>query len=227
MELNKIVNADSIEAMKNMESECIDLVITDPPYRVISGGKPHKKGQPSGMLSKNDGKIFEYNDVNPEIWIPEVYRILKNNSHCYIMTNTINLENYLRICRETGFGLHNVLTWEKNNVTPSRWYMKNGEFIIFLRKGKAKTINNVSSKMIHQFNNIIGNKTHPTEKPVDLMKFYISNSSDNGDLVFDPFSGTGATLVAAKELNRQYLGYEIDKKYFDIAETRLVGDING
>ncbi len=213
--------------MKNMESECIDLVITDPPYRVISGGKPHKKGQPSGMLSKNDGKIFEYNDVNPEIWIPEVYRILKNNSHCYIMTNTINLENYLRICRETGFGLHNVLTWEKNNVTPSRWYMKNGEFIIFLRKGKAKTINNVSSKMIHQFNNIIGNKTHPTEKPVDLMKFYISNSSDNGDLVFDPFSGTGATLVAAKELNRQYLGYEIDKKYFDIAETRLVGDING
>lgn len=219
--INRIINADSIKAMANMDSECVDLIITDPPYRCISGGKPYKKEQPSGILSKNDGKIFEYNGANPEIWIPQLYRILKDNSHCYIMTNTINLENYLRISRETGFLLHNVLLWEKNNCTPSRWYMKNGEFTLFLRKGKAKPINNIGSKMVHKFNNIIGNKTHPTEKPVDLMKFYIANSSKEGDIVFDPFCGAGSTLVAAKELHRQYLGYEIDKKYFYIAESRI------
>ena len=219
---NKIYNLDVLELFKNIEDECVDLVVTDPPYKVISGGKPHKKGQPSGMLSKNDGKIFKHNDIKPEIWIPEIYRVLKEGSHCYIMTNTINLENYLRICRETGFGLHNVLCWEKNNVTPSRWYMKNCEFTLFLRKGKAKTINNVGSKMIHQFDNIIGNKIHPTEKPVELMKFYIANSSNIDDLVFDPFSGSGSTLIAAKELGRKYLGCEIDKEYYDISLNRLV-----
>ena len=219
---NKIYNLDILELLKNIGDRCVDLVVTDPPYKVISGGKPHKKGQPSGMLSKNDGKIFKHNDIKPEIWIPEIYRVLKEGSHCYIMTNTINLENYLRICRETGFGLHNVLCWEKNNVTPSRWYMKNCEFTLFLRKGKAKTINNVGSKMIHQFDNIIGNKTHPTEKPIELMKFYIANSSNIDDLVFDPFSGSGSTLIAAKELGRKYLGCEIDKEYYDISLNRLV-----
>jgi site-specific DNA-methyltransferase (adenine-specific) len=207
--------------MKEISDETIDLVVTDPPYPVISGGKPHKKGQPSGMLSKNDGKIFKHNNVDPQIWIPEIYRILKQNTQCYIMTNTINMEKYLRICRECGFGLHNILCWHKNNVTPSRWYMKNAEFTLFLRKGKAKRINNVGSKMIHEFNNIIGNKTHPTEKPVELMKFYIENSSSKDDIVFDPFMGTGSTLVAAKELDRKWIGCEIDEEYFNIANERL------
>lgn len=222
--INQVINSDAILGMKKIPSESIDLVVTDPPYRVISGGKPHKKGQPSGILSKNDGKIFKYNDVKPEEWIPEVFRVLKKQTHCYIMTNTINLEDYLRICRETGFGLHSVLCWEKNTVTPSRWYMKNCEFVLFLRKGKAKRINNVGSKTIHQFPNIVENRTHPTEKPVELMKFYIANSSKEHDIVFDPFCGTGATLVAAKALNRRYLGFEIEEEYYNIAVKRLNQD---
>lgn len=173
------------------------------------------------MLSKNDGKIFDHNDINPEVWIPEIYRVLKDDSQCYIMINTINMENYLRICREAGFKLHNILSWKKSNCTPSRWYMKNCEFTLFLRKGKAKTINNVESKMIHEFPNIIGNKLHPTEKPVDLMKYYIENSSNVGDIVFDPFMGVGSTGVAANELDRDFIGIEIDKEYYDIAKERL------
>ena len=173
------------------------------------------------MLSKNDGKIFDYNDIRPEEWIPEVFRILKDQTQCYIMCNTINLESYLRICRETGFLLHNVLVWKKNNVTPSRWYMKNGEFTLFLRKGKAKTINNVGSKMVHDFPNILGNKSHPTEKPPDLMKFYIENSSNPDDLICDPFMGTGAVGVAALESGRCFLGCDLDESYFNIAKHRL------
>lgn len=216
-------NGDCLELIKDIPDNSIDLLVTDPPYKCISGGKPHKKGQPSGMLSKNDGKIFEHNNIKPEIWIPEVYRVLKEGTHCYIMVNTLNLENYLKICRECGFGLHSVLCWKKNNVTPSRWYMKNCEFTLFLRKGKAKTINNVGSKMIHEFDNIIGNKLHPTEKPVELMEYYITNSSNVGDTVLDPFMGSGTTGVACKNLNRKFIGIELDDTYYEIANNRING----
>ena len=137
------------------------------------------------------------------------------------MTNTINLENYLAIARKVGFGLHSVLVWEKNNVTPSRWYMKNGEYTLFLRKGKAKTINNVGSKMVHRFDNIIGNKRHPTEKPVELMELYVGNSTKEGDIVLDCFMGSGSTGVACKNLNRNFIGIEIDENYFNIAKERI------
>jgi len=219
MQLNIIHNEDFL--LNDLPNECVDLVVTDPPYECISGGKPHKKGQPSGMLSKNDGKIFDFNNIKAEVWIPEIYRVLKPNTQCYIMTNTINLEDYLRICRETGFLLHSLLVWKKNNVTPSRWYMKNGEYTLFLRKGKAKTINNVGSKMVHEFDNILGNKLHPTEKPVDLMKLYITNSSNENDIVLDPFIGSGTTAVACIESNRKFIGYEIDEKYYNIAKNRI------
>lgn len=221
MENITLYHDDCMNVLKNISDNSIDLVVTDPPYKVISGGKPHKKGQPSGMLSKNDGKIFKYNNIKPEVWMPEVYRVLKEGTHCYIMTNTINLEDYLRIARECGFGLHNVLSWEKNNCTPSRWYMKNGEFTLFLRKGKAKAINNPGSKMIHSFDNIIGNKIHPTEKPVELMKFYIENSSSVGDIVLDPFMGSNSTGRACRELDRKFIGIEIDDEYFKVDQEEM------
>lgn len=221
MENITLYHDDCMNVFKNIPDNSIDLVVTDPPYKVISGGKPHKKGQPSGMLSKNDGKIFKYNNIKPEVWMPEVYRVLKEGTHCYIMTNTINLEDYLRIARECGFGLHNVLSWEKNNCTPSRWYMKNGEFTLFLRKGKAKAINNPGSKMIHSFDNIIGNKVHPTEKPVELMKFYIENSSSVGDIVLDPFMGSNSTGRACRELDRKFIGIEIDDEYFKVDQEEM------
>lgn len=221
MENVKLYNDDCLKVLKEIKDNSIDLIVTDPPYPVISGGKPKEKGQPGGMLSKNDGKIFEHNDIKPEDWFPELYRILKDGSHCYVMTNTINLEKYLTLARTSGFQLHNLLIWEKNNVTPNRWYMKNCEYVLFLRKGKAKAINNPGSKTVHQVDNILGNKEHPTEKPVDLMKLYVENSSNEGDLVLDPFMGAGSTGIAATETNRKFIGIELDKKYFNIAKKRI------
>ena len=210
--------------MKNIKSECIDLLVTDPPYKTITGGKNNGKNhkRPKGILNENNG-LFDYQDVNISDWMPEVYRVLKEGSHAYIFTNVLNLSEMLNESQKAGFQLHNLLVWEKNNCTPSQYYMKNCEYVLFIRKGKAKWISDIGgSKTVHQFDNIIGNKTHPCEKPVELLKFYIANSSCEGDIVFDPFAGTGSTMVAAKELNRQFLGYEIDKKYFDIAKERLL-----
>ncbi len=217
----ELIQGDCLEVLKTFPKNSIDCIVTDPPYKCISGGKPHRKDQPSGILSKNDGKIFDYNNIEPELWFPELYRVLKNGSQCYIMTNTINLEKFLALARKCGFGLHNVLVWKKNNVTPSRWYMKNGEYTLFLRKGKAKTINNVGSKTVHEFDNVIGNKVHPTEKPVELMKYYIENSTNENDTVLDPFMGSGSTGIAAKILHRDFIGIEIDENYFRIAEERI------
>lgn len=221
--VNTVYNEDSITAMKSMKSECVDLLITDPPYKTITGGNNNGKNseRPKGMLSGNR-KLFANQSIKISEWIPEAYRVLKQGCHAYIFTNVLNLTEMLNVSQQVGFQLHNLLCWEKNNCTPSQYYMKNCEYVLFLRKGKAKWINNIGeSKTVHQFKNIIGNKTHPCEKPVDLMKYYITNSSQGGDIVFDPFCGTGSSMVAAKELNRNYIGFEINKQYFDITNERL------
>ena len=198
----------------------VDAIVTDPPYKVISGGKPKHKGQPSGLLSKNDGKIFTHNDLKEEDWFPKIFKLLKEGGHCYIMTNTLNLERYLRLARETGFLLHNLLVWEKNNCTPNRWYMKNCEYTLFLRKGRAKQINNVGDKTVHKFKNG-QNKIHPSEKPIELMKMYVANSTNENELVLDFAMGSGTTGVACKNLNRKFIGIELDENYFNIAEDRI------
>ena len=219
-----LIFGDCIEKMKGLQDRSIDLVVTDPPYKTISGGDSNGKNsvRPKGILSGNR-KLFKYqNEVLVEQWMPELYRILKDGSHCYIFTNSMNMREMLNAAYDSGFKLHNILVWEKNNCTPSQFYMKNCEYILFLRKGKAKWINNIgSSKTAHHFDNIIGSKQHPTEKPVDLMKFYIENSTNFGDIVLDPFMGSGSTGVACVETGRSFIGIELDSEYFEIAKERL------
>lgn len=220
----KLYNDNCLNVLKDIPSESIDLVITDPPYLTISGGNKSEKWLSSyknSVLYRNDGKIFDYNDIDHLSWLKEVYRVLKPNTHCYIMTNLLNLFELEKLAEEVGFKLHNLLVWEKNTANANRWYMKNCEYTLFFRKGEAKTINDPSSKTVHKFNNPVGNKNHPTEKPVDLMQFYITNSSKEGDVVLDLFMGSGTTGVAAKLTNRDFIGIEIDPKYFEIAKKRI------
>ncbi len=221
MDVNVIFNQDFLT--NDLEDNCIDLIVTDPPYKTITGGDSNGKNseRPKGMLSGNR-KLFNYQKLSIPYWMPEIYRVLKNDSHCYIFTNVLNLGEMLNESKKVGFGLHNILVWEKNNCTPSQYYMKNCEYILFLRKGKAKWINNIGgSKTVHKFNNIIGDKLHPCEKPVDLLKFYISNSSNECDIVLDPFMGSGSTAIACLKTNRRYLGYEVDEKYYNVAIRRI------
>ena len=208
-----------------MDNETVNLIVTDPPYKTITGGDSNGKNseRPKGMLSGNRKLFSHQNNIKISDWMPEIYRILKTESHAYVFTNSLNLQDMLNEAKKVGFKLHNLLIWEKNNCTPSQFYMKNCEYILFLRKGKAKWINDIGgSKTVHKFDNIIGNKTHPCEKPVELLKFYISNSSNEGDIVFDPFAGTASTGVAAAELSREFWGCEIDKEYFDIGNKKLL-----
>ena len=215
-----ILNADYLPAIKNLKNDSIDLIVTDPPYKVISGGNK-SAGRPVGILERNDGKIFEHNDVDMAVAFKEMYRVLKDDSHIYIMTNMLNLFKFHEQMIEAGFKIHNLLVWKKNNCTPNRWYMKNCEYTIFARKGKAKTINNPGAKTVHDFDNILGTKNHPTEKPVELIKFYVENSSNEGDTVLDPFMGGGSCAMACKNINRDFIGFEIDPIHFKTTQDRL------
>lgn len=216
-----IAPGDALELLKNIPDGSVDLIVTDPPYRCISGGRAGKKNQPKGILTVNDGKLFKHNDVKARDWFPELHRVLKDGAQCYIMVNLLNLYEYLTLASGTGFHVHNLLVWKKNNVTPNRWYMKNAEFTLFLCKGKAKPINDCGSKQVYECANIVGSKLHPTEKPVELMELYIKNSSNQGDIVLDPFLGSGTTAVAAIRTGRRYIGFELDAKYFEIAQKRI------
>lgn len=221
-----LMQGDVREWLQSIADESIDLIVTDPPYPVISGGSGKTDSahqRPAGMLAKNDGKIFENNDISFSEYLPDLFRVLKDRSHMYFMVNFLNLEEAMAEVRRAGFQIHNLLVWEKNNATPNRWYMKNCEYVIFARKGPAKAIRNKGSKTVHQCDNIIGNKSHPTEKPVALLSRYIANSSEPGDAVLDPFMGTGSCGVAALLLRRRFVGIEIDENYYEVALERIKG----
>ena len=93
--------------------------------------------------------------------------------------------------------------------------------ILMLRKGNARNINNMGCKNIIDVKNIRGNKQHPTEKPVELNKILIENSSNENDTVLDPFMGVCGCGLACRELNRNFIGIELDEKYFNIAKERI------
>jgi len=217
-----LMRGDCLEMMKTIPDGSVDMVLTDPPYRVIGGGS-NSNPSLSKSLGGNNGKIFQHNDILFSDWMPIVFQKMKPDSHAYIMTNLKNLFNLQASAVMCGFQVHNLLVWEKQNATANRWYMKNCEYTLFLRKGAAFPIKNMGSKTVHKFQNPIGCKLHPTEKPVGLMQLYIKNSSNPEDTVLDPFIGSGTTGVAAKNLNRNFIGIELDEKYFKIAKERIEG----
>lgn len=232
-----LYDENCIGIMQKIAPNSIDCIVTDCPYHIVSGGCTTipRKDDPSGIFNHRNtftqenaktGKLFDNNDIKFSDWLPDVYRVLKNNSHAYIMINARNLKELQTEAEKVGFKFQNILIWDKGNVTPNRYYLNAYEMILMLRKGGAKSINNMGTKNILSVPNIRGTKTHPTEKPVDLMKILIENSTSIGDVVLDPFMGTGSTGVACKELNRDFIGIEIDKKYFGIAKERIerIGD---
>lgn len=222
----KLMNDDAIKTLKSLKSECIDLIITDPPYKVTARGNAGNSG---GMMQKKlsmQGKIFEHNDVKPIEYIPEFYRILKDGSHCYIMTNHVNLQEILNVATECGFKFIKSLIWNKGNKIMGQYYMSQFEYILFFRKGKGKKINKCGTADILNVPNKKtkgqdGKNLHDTEKPVELMKILVENSSQENEIVLDPFMGIGSTGMACKELRRHFLGIEIDEKYFNIAKERI------
>ena len=226
LEINKIYNMDCLEGLKLIPDNSIDLIVTDPPYKITAKGNAGNSG---GMMQKKlsmKGKIFQHNDIEPEQYIPEFYRILKDKSHCYIMTNHINLQKMLNVATECGFKFIKSLIWNKGNKIMGQYYMSQFEYILFFRKGGGKKINFCGTSDILSIPNIEtkdekGQNLHDTEKPVELMRVLIENSSQDNEIILDPFMGIGTTVIACINTNRNFIGFEIDKQYYEIANKRI------
>lgn len=228
--MKRIINENAIDVLNRMIAKeyKVDLIVTDPPYKVTTRGGYTNAG---GMMlddKMRKGKVFKENTLTIKEWLPKLYEVLKDTGHCYIMCNNKNLYPFLDAVNNTDFHLVKTMIWAKDNKIMSQAYMSQMEFVLFLRKGKFVRINNCGTSDLLQFPNCKtkgtdGKPIHPTEKPIDLMKVLIQNSSKENEIVLDPFLGVGSTCIASKELNRDYIGIELDPQYYAVAVARVDG----
>lgn len=216
--MNLLYNSDCLL----LDLPKVDLVVTDPPY-LIQYQSNHRKASPKFSYIQNDNSLDFISN-----YFALCYDILKDNSSVYIFSGWQNIDLFKQEF-EKHFKLKNILIWVKNNTGMGDLrgsYAPKYEMILYGHKGRDLLRGYRYPDVLH-YDRISGNKLlHPTEKPVDLLKLFISNSSDEDDIVFDGCAGTGSTLLAAKELNRNYIGVEIDTHYYNIAKERLNGTNN-
>lgn len=229
-EPNKIYNEDCYEAIKNIPDKSIDLIVTDPPYEWQRGGKM------TGLFKKGvSSRKFMYDIENSKIdkginWniLDEVVRVLKK-INIYIWCNKDQLYKYMEFFVGKLNCYFEIIVWNKTNITPlcGNKYLTDKEYCLFFREKGVPILGSYETKKtvyISSANKDDKDKfEHPTIKPLEIIKNLIINSSNENDIVLDPFIGSGTTAVAAKELNRRFLGFEINKKYYDIACNRLNG----
>ena len=203
MELNKIIQGDCIEIMKTFPSNSIDLIVTDPPY-----GDNVAYGFNNKTIKNNENPLINCSAL------VEMYRVLKRNSSLYIFTNWKHYPFLTEfIIRYTKFKIRHLVVWQKHNFGLGWAFRHQYEFILVLEKGKPKyNLTNFSDVQTAQHINH-NKRTHPHEKPQDLLRKMIEHSSKEGDLVLDPFAGSGSTCKACEELNRKWIGIELDERW--------------
>lgn len=219
-------NEDCLETFKAIPNESINLIVTDPPYKITSRGGSGTMGGYWKEEKARKGIIFDYNSISCKEYLTEFYRMLKERSICYIMCNNTNLVNFITTGTEIGFNFVKCLIWEKGNKICGRYYMNCFEYIILFRKGKDKPINHCGTPdilkvPIKKLKDKFGKNLHDTEKPVRLMEILIENSSNENETVLDPFMGIGSTGVACQNLGRNFIGIEVDQRYYEIAKERI------
>jgi len=211
---------DMLDVLPALEEKA-DVVATDAPYELTSGGCNNQvmSGKFAKDVYDNSGALMAY--IAWSEMSGPVYRACKPNADVYVMANDKHVGAAQTAFLGAGFKFHNLLTWDKGAPTRNRWYMKNQEYTMFFWKGRATTIRAAGSKQDFYCPRPKGLKWHPTPKPVPLMAHYIRNSSDKGDLVLDPFMGTGATMLAAAAYGRRAIGIELDAEYFEQTCSRI------
>lgn len=217
-----LICGDALDILPTIEG--MDLCLTDPPYELTSGGNAEHETSMQGCFAKdryeNSGNFFEGDIPEWSDFMPLLYGCLRDNAHCYTMADSKNQLEMQVQALAAGFQFHNLLYWDKGTCTPNRWYMKNAEYVGLFFKGKAFRINDCGSKQgiyVPQ----VDETMHPTEKPVALMKHYIMNSTQPGEVVIDPFMGTGTTGIAALRAGRKFIGIERDPRWFEVAKARI------
>lgn len=211
--LDKVVCGDCLELMKELPDGCVDLVVTDPPY-----GVSYKKSDEPYMIG-DTVNLFPF-------FLPEVRRLLHDNGAIYSFSSTTQLTTILPQF-QIYFKLHSIIIWDKIVGQIPRQlshYKLRYEPILYGSKGLHR-LRNYQDDVIQQ--QIVRGlaRVHPTQKPVEVIRYCIENSTEADQTILDPFLGSGTTAVAAKQLGRHFIGMEIEPKYCEIAERRLSQEV--
>lgn len=219
--INKIICGDCLEVMKEMPDKCVDIVIADPPFNV---------GKDYGIFDDKKPPRNYWNWLKERI--KQIARVLKNDTRFYIFHTDQGIFKLKPLCEKAGFIFRQQIIWYGPNLGGAKikadWAYSH-ESILLFHKGKPKKTEMINaigysttfSVQVHARpqRNYISGRDHPAQKPVSLMASIISRTP--GEIFLDPFCGTGATLIAAKNLKRYFIGIEINPDYCKIAEERL------
>lgn len=211
---------DCLEIMKDIPDNSIDLIVTDPPY-LIKYKTNRRKNKSHDFCSEI------LNDDNYELienFFKESFRVLKKNSAMYCFCSSKTIDYFMKQVFSNGFTIKNQIIWVKNNWSAGDLKAQFGqqyEIILLLNKGR-KEFNGKRLSDIWEFPRVSGgNQFHQNQKPLELIEQCIEKHSKINDLVLDPFMGSGTTGVACKELHRNFIGIELEEKYFEIAKKRI------
>lgn len=218
-----LMQGDCLERMREIPKGSVDLVLTDPPYNIARDNNFTTMGRSGIDFGEWDkgADLFTY--------INEVKRVLSKDGSFVVFNDWKNLGDIARFCEGLGFDTKDLIRLEKTNPMPrnrDRRYVTDYEMAIWFTMPKAKWIFNRQDtnyqrpKFVHG----IQYGYHPTQKNLNLMDDLVKIHSNEGQTVLDPFMGSGTTGVACRNLNRKFIGIELDKDYFNTAKDRILGE---
>ncbi len=207
--LNRIIQGDCRQILKALPSQSVDFVLTDPPYLVNYRDR-------SGRTVKNDGGSADFLSA-----FSDLYRVMKPNSFCVSFYGWNRVDEFFSAWRTAGFRPVAHIVWQKDYTSSARFVQYRHEQAYVLAKGNpGRPARPLADVQAWEYS---GNRSHPTEKAVTILKPVIQAFSKPGAVVLDPFSGSGSTAVAAALCGRRYVGIELEGRYCQLARKRLAG----
>ena len=245
--INKIIKGDCIENLKKLPDESVDLIFADPPYFMQTEGELHRtNGAKFQGVEDEWDKFSDYREYDEfcTAWLKECKRVMKKNSSIWVIGSFQNIYRIGYIMQNLGFWILNDVIWSKPNAVPNfggtrfqnshetlLWCTKNKNAKYIFNYNTMKHLNNgKQEKSVWNIGICIGNerikdkegkKVHSTQKPEKLLYNVIISSSRPGDIVLDPFFGTGTTGAMAKLTGRNYIGIEREEEYINVAQERI------
>jgi site-specific DNA-methyltransferase (adenine-specific) len=203
-----------------LPADSVDLAVTDPPYESL---EKHRAIGTTTRLKVSKSSSNEWFNIFPnsrfEELFREVFRVLRKNAHFYLYCDPETAFVAKPIAEAVGFKFWKPLVWDKKQIGMGYHYRSRYEFILFFEKGKRK-IHDLGVADILEAQRV--RNGFPTEKPVSVSSVLISQSTDPGEVVMDPFMGSGSVGVAAVALGRDFLGNDVSDASLKLARARLV-----
>jgi len=207
--LNRVIHYDSLKVMRVMPAGSVDLIVTDPPYLVDYKSR-------DGRKIANDGR-------HKTQWLfdtsREMFRVLKDNAFCVSFYGWPQAGTFHNAWAQAGFRVVGNFVWAKSYASSTGYTQRRHECAALLAKGNPPRPSYALPDVLT--GRYTGNRLHPTQKPVELLAKFIRTYSQPGEIVLDPFAGSGSTAVAAMQLKRHFIAIELMKAYADAAKTRL------